>query len=99
MSQDIPASRVEVREVVSVAAPTTMGFLRNAWERWKKIARAIGVVQTRILMVVFYFVFVLPLGLFMRLRGDPLHLKRPQGSNWTPHRSPDANLETARRQF
>jgi hypothetical protein len=99
MSQDIPASRVGVRDVVSVAAPTPVGFLRTAWERWKKIARAIGVVQTRILMVVFYFIFVLPLGLLMRLRGDPLHLKKPPGSNWTPHRSHDANLETARRQF
>ena len=50
-------------------------------------------------MVVFYFVFVLPLGLIMRRRGDPLHLKAPKGSNWTPHRNQDANLETARRQF
>ena len=85
--------------MVSVPAPSPVGFLRSAWERWKKIARAIGVVQTRILMVVFYFVLVLPLGLVMRMRGDPLHLKAPRGSNWTPHRDEDANLETARRQF
>ena len=99
MSQDIPASRIGVRPIESVAAPAPRGFLRTAWERWKKIARAIGVVQTRILLVVFYFIFVLPLGLFMRLRGDPLHFKEPHGSNWTPHRNQDANLETARRQF
>jgi hypothetical protein len=76
-----------------------MGFLRTAWERWKKIARAIGVVQTRILMVAFFFLFVLPLGLIMRMRGDPLHLRPPQGGNWTPHRNQDATLETAKRQF
>jgi hypothetical protein len=99
MSHEVPASNVGVRSVVSVAAPSPVGFLRTAWERWKKIARAIGVVQTRILMVVFYFVLVLPLGLVMRMRGDPLHLKAPHGSNWTPHRDQPANLETARRQF
>ncbi|HVO27474.1 MAG TPA: hypothetical protein VMW56_28000 [Candidatus Margulisiibacteriota bacterium] len=88
-----------MHQPASVAAPAPVGFLRTVWERWKKIARAIGVVQTRILMVVFYFLFVLPIGLLMRMRGDPLHLKEPQGSNWTPHRSQDANLETARRQF
>ncbi len=88
-----------MRSVVSVPAPAPIGFLRSAWERWKKIARAVGVVQTRILMVVFYFIFVLPLGLIMRMRGDPLHLKAPKGSNWTPHRDQDANLDTARRQF
>ena len=99
MIHDLPASSARVRGPVTVSAPAPVGFLRTAWERWKKIARAIGVVQTRILMVIFYFIFVLPLGLIMRLRGDPLHLREPQGSNWTPHRSQDANLETARRQF
>jgi len=99
MSDDVEASRVGLGAVVSVPAPSPTGFLRTAWERWKKIARAIGVVQTRILMVVLYFVLVLPLGLVMRMRGDPLHLKDPHGSNWTPHRHQDANLETARRQF
>jgi hypothetical protein len=99
MSHDVQASRVGVRSVVSVPAPSPVGFVRTAWERWKKIARAIGVVQTRILMVVFYFLLVLPLGLVMRMRSDPLHLKAPHGSNWTPHRNQDANLDTARRQF
>lgn len=99
MTHDVPASGVGVRPVVAVTAAPPGGFLRSAWDRWKKIARAIGVVQTRILMVVFYFVLVLPLGLFLRLRGDPLHLKAPEGSNWTPHRDQEATLDAARRQF
>jgi len=76
-----------------------MGFGRAAWDRWKKIARAVGVVQTRILMVIFYFIFVFPIGLIMRLRGDPLRLKPRTGSNWTPHHQEPASLESARRQF
>ncbi len=99
MSHEVPASGVGVRPVVTATTGPPMGFVRFAWDHWKKIARAIGVVQTRILMVVFFFVFVLPLGLLMRLRGDPLHLKVPEGSNWTPHRNQDPSLDTARRQF
>jgi hypothetical protein len=74
-------------------------FLRAAWTRWKKIARAIGVVQTRILMVCLYFIFVLPVGIVLRLTGDPLRLKRPAGSNWAPHRDEEPSVDAARRQF
>ena len=84
---------------VAVSTPTPVGFLRAIWDHWKRMARAVGVVQTRILMVGFYFVFVFPLGLVMRVSGDPLHLKQRSGSNWTPHRDQEANLDTARRQF
>ncbi len=98
MSDGISATGTQTPASVSLPANPS-GFLRQAWDHWKKIARAIGVVQTRILMVCFYFVFVLPIGLVMRLRGDPLHLKAPAGTNWMPHRHEDPSLETARRQF
>jgi hypothetical protein len=99
MSHDVPAVEVGVRPVGAVTVTAPVGLLRAAWDRWKKIARAVGVVQTRILMVVFFFIFVLPLGLIVRLRSDPLHLRPPEGSNWTPHRDQSATLDTARRQF
>jgi hypothetical protein len=99
MANSIPVSEVPAHPLVSLATPGPFGFLRLAWERWKKIARAIGVVQTRILLVLFYFVFVLPLGLIVRSTGDPLHLKARTGGNWTPHRQEKASLDSARRQF
>jgi hypothetical protein len=46
-----------------------------------------------------YFIFVLPVGVVARLSGDPLRLKRRNGSNWTPHRDEEASIESARRQF
>jgi hypothetical protein len=98
MSDDISAMETQARAPAS-PAPVSAGYLRAAWSHWKKIARAVGVVQTRILMVVFYFVFVLPVGIVMRMRGDPLHLKRPAGGNWTAHRDEEASVDTARRQF
>jgi hypothetical protein len=83
----------------SLAAPKPIGFIRAAWDHWKQIARAIGVVQTRLLMVLMYFVLVFPLGLIMRIRSDPLHLKPRAGSNWTPHSYEPPSLDSARRQF
>lgn len=96
MSDDISAMETQAR---APASQGPIGYLRAAWSHWKKIARAVGVVQTRILMVLFYFVFVLPVGIVMRMRGDPLHLKRPAGGNWTAHRDEEASVDTARRQF
>ncbi len=90
--------RTPVEALGSLAHPAPTGFLRAAWDHWKKIARAIGVVQTRLLMVVMYFIFVVPLGLVARMRADPLHLRAPKGSNWMPHRHQPPNLESARRQ-
>ena len=80
------------------AADSVAGW-RAAWAHWMKMGHAIGVVQTRILMVFFYFVAVMPLGLVMRLRGDPLHLKPREEGNWTPHQHQEQTLDAARRQF
>jgi hypothetical protein len=103
MTSGIRASGTPVRSdvdpVVSVPAAGPDGFLRAAWAHWKKIGHAVGVVQTRVLMVLFYFIVVLPIGLVMRLTGDPLHLRPPGGSNWTAHRHEEPSVDSARRQF
>jgi len=72
---------------------------RAAWAHWMKMGHAIGVVQTRILMVLFYFIVVMPMGLVMRLRGDPLRLKPSNEGNWTPHEHQERSLDSTRRQF
>ena len=82
-----------------MTSAATPGLLRRAWERWKKAAHAIGVVQTRGLMLMIYLVVALPTGLLLRLFRDPLHLRRRADGNWTPSHQPDPNLENARRQF
>ena len=92
-------SAMETQTPVLAASANPLSFLSAAWTRWKKIARAIGVVQTRILMVCVYFVLVLPVGVVMRLKGDPLRLKRPAGGNWAPHHDEEATIEAVRRQF
>jgi hypothetical protein len=97
MSDGISVMETQTPAVAASAAP--LSFLRMAWTRWKKIARAIGVVQTRILMVFVYFIFVVPVGLFMRVKSDPLRLRPPAGSNWAPHRDEEATIDAVRRQF
>jgi|SRR5579862_4303280 len=91
--------RPRVEPLPSLSATNPMGFARAAWEHWKKVGHAVGVVQTRILMVIFYFIAVLPIGLLMRLAGDPLHLKPPKSSNWTPHKHQEPSVDRARQQF
>jgi len=94
-----------------IAADTTLGISdnnttpvrvslgRRVWEGWKRIAHKIGVFQTRVIMTIFYFLLVLPLGLILRVVRDPLNLKHPEGTNWVPHHQEPHNLETASRQF
>lgn len=79
-----------------------MKFLRSLWVRWLKIAHVIGNFQAQVILTVFYFIFVLPFGVVMRLFADPLRLNFPKTrakSNFQVWRHSKENLETARRQF
>jgi hypothetical protein len=98
MGNGSAVSIVSVRSVEK-AADASPGFFRRAFERWKKAAHAIGVVQTRFLMFGMFVLMVLPTGLLMRLFRDPLHLRPPHGGNWSPTKEEKPSLDTARRQF
>jgi hypothetical protein len=74
-------------------------FPRALWNRWSQMAKALGVVQTRFLLVGFFVVVVLPTGLFVRATGDRLRLKPPKGSNWVQLDEKKQDLDAARRQF
>jgi hypothetical protein len=84
---------------VEQADETAMSFPRRVFERWKKGSHAIGVVQTRFLMLVMYVLAVLPTGLLMRAFRDPLHLRPREDGNWVPIESHKPDLDSARRQF
>lgn len=76
--------------------------LIRLWDRWKRIAHAIGRFQTRLLLSLFYFLVISPLGLLMRLfRWDPLATsprKAAHPSNWKPVADPEPDLDSLRRQ-
>lgn len=74
-------------------------FPRRIWDRWRKGTHAIGVVQTRFIMLMLYVVAVVPTGVLMRAFRDPLHLRRQKDGNWVPLEPQKPDLESARRQF
>jgi hypothetical protein len=50
-------------------------------------------------MLLIYATVVVPTGLLMRMRRDPLHLRPPKAGNWTPIRPSERSVDAARRQF
>ncbi len=77
-------------------------MLRDLWNRWLVLAQKIGKFQSRIVLTVVYFVFVLPFGLGVRLFADPLQIRRgssrPQ-SDWRARQPSDVDLDASYRQF
>ena len=73
-------------------------YLKELWQRWTKVAKKIGDLQARLMLSIFYFVFVLPIGLIARRFADPLGLKK-NSAHWQSKPSAPSRLEDARRQF
>lgn len=78
-----------------------MKFLRKAWIDWLKIARAIGNFQGQVLFAVFYFLFIFPIGFWVRFFSDPLNLKcrKNTRSNYSKWAHPEENLDIARKPY
>lgn len=77
-------------------------FFKNIWQKWKIIAHTIGRFQTRLLVTLFYFLIISPVGLIMKLFGwDPLNSKRSKanaGTNWQTIKNGEPDLESLKRQ-
>jgi hypothetical protein len=77
-----------------------LNALRQAWAAWKRIAHKIGDFQVRVLLNVFYFVFLLPFALILRAVSDPLALKAESPRGWRCRESvPGTPAQRAARQF
>jgi len=73
-------------------------FLKALWEGWKRIAHRIGVVQTAIMMTVFYFLILGPVSLIsLLLRKDMLHMRPAAGSTYRPHEKQPDTVERYQR--
>jgi hypothetical protein len=72
-------------------------MLKQVWLRWKRIARAVGTLQARILLTVFYAALVLPLGIVVRLFSDPLRIQR-RPTQWLERPDETHDLQWAKRQ-
>ena len=74
--------------------------MRGLWERWKRVGKALGDLQARILLTLFYFVILPPFALAVRWGSDPLALKAGAPPGWHPRDDEEsATLERATKQF
>ena len=73
---------------------------KKLWERWKRIAKAIGDFQARLILSVFYFLIVGPFALILRWAADPLSLKKGAEQAWRERPEPkESALKRATNQF
>ena len=63
-----------------------IGVLSRLWQRWKRVARMIANVQARLILIVFYFVVLLPFAFGFQILSPRLRpkLPEPKGSHWLP---------------
>ena len=71
------------------------------WRGWKKFAHVLGIVNTKILLTVSYFVIIALVSLITKVfRADLLDRRlRPQPSYWHDRERLAVDLESCRRQF
>lgn len=58
----------------------------SAWDRWKALAARAATFQARVLLALFYWFFVTPFALVLRVVADPLELRGSEGGRW--HQAP-----------
>jgi hypothetical protein len=77
-----------------------LSALRSLWEAWKRVAKRIGDLQVRGLLILFYFSALAPFALAVRWWSDPLAIKAgtPRGW-WLQGDEASTPMERARRQF
>jgi len=62
--------------VLVVLGTVVPGILRSVYYGWMAFAIALGFVMTRVILTIFFFLVLMPVGLFFRLIGrDALHRK------------------------
>jgi hypothetical protein len=90
-------SRAELRDR-PIHLHTLLMKIRRLWEGWKRVSRAIGNFQARVLLTIFYVVLILPFGLAVRLFADPLRIRR-LSDKWIDRDADAIDIAAARRQW
>lgn len=76
-----------------------MSLIRRSWKWWKRIARIIGDFNARVILTLFYFIFLAPFALAIRFRSDPLAIKNKPAPSWgIKHEAEETLMEQARKQ-
>lgn len=74
--------------------------LKKLWESWKNFSIRMGSFQSRVLLSLFFFIFVSPFALGVKIFSDPLRIKHLTGkSHWLPKKDVKPDIEQFKRQF
>jgi Saxitoxin biosynthesis operon protein SxtJ len=78
--------------VITVAVPR---ILRPARDLWLRLGGLLHVIISPVLLILFYFTGITPIGLAMKLlRRDPLRLKRKRKTYWVERHPPGPRPQT-----
>jgi hypothetical protein len=55
-------------------------ILKNFWTRWKKVAYAIGMFNSRVVLTIIYFLFLFPFVVIVKLKN--FSSAKNKNSNW-----------------
>lgn len=86
---EVAVSALIVAGLFALTAILTPALLAPVYRWWMRLAEILGWINTRIILVIIFFLIVTPIGLLMRLfRRNPLESAGKDGSHWTePSRS------------
>ena len=78
-----------------------MKIFSALWKGWMAFAKAVGYVQTRIILFIFYVLILGPVSIFLRLfRVNILSIKQERKDSFWQTKAPmDESLEGLQRQF
>ena len=75
-------------------------FLGNAKAKWLNFSHQAGGYSSRVMLTGFYFIFVTPYAIAIRLLSDPLELRKPKsGTMWVKRESMKNTMSDFRKQF
>ena len=74
--------------------------IKKLWQSWKNFSERMGSFQSRIILSLFFFIFVSPFALAVKIFSDPLNIKHHTSkSHWLPKEEIPTDLERYKRQF
>lgn len=93
----LPEQRVSISRTPE---ETSKNLLKKLWQRWGSFSKRMGNFQSRIVLSLFFFIFVSPFALVVKAFSDPLGMKyRTNESLWLIKPRTEISLEQFRRQF
>jgi len=73
--------------------------MQKFWKSFNAVLKKIGFFQGRFLLSIFYYIFIVPPGLLVRLFSDPLGVKGRSETYWQKWEFTSRTKEEAERQY